>query len=84
MYRELWQRHIISVSKGVIMIVLKNRKIVKLISLNVNLPNIFFSHLNLYMAIAILSLTLSPLKPVFMCWMLWHSAHKNRLQWWKG
>ena len=29
-------------------------------------------------------LTLSPLKPVFMCWMLWHSAHKNGLQWWKG
>ena len=55
MYRELWQRHIRSVSKGVIMIVLKNRKNVKLISLNVNLPNIFFSHLNLYMAIVILS-----------------------------
>ena len=29
-------------------------------------------------------LTLSPLKLVFMCWMPWHSAHKNGLQWCKG
>ena len=44
---------------------------------------------NLIASVAVFSFpvspsTLSPLKPVFMCWMLWHSAYKNGLQWWKG